>query len=101
MAKTSMLEREKRRSKLAEQLGGRRKSLKGKVIDPELEDDERWQAMLDLQKLPRDSSLVRRRNRCAITGRSRGYYRRFGLSRSALREVFSRGEAPGVTRASW
>ncbi len=101
MAKKSMLEREKRRSQLALRLAGRRKQLKSSVINPELDTDERWQAMLDLQKLPRDSSVSRHRNRCAMTGRPRGFYRRFGLSRNCLREVFSRGEAPGVTRASW
>jgi small subunit ribosomal protein S14 len=62
---------------------------------------ERWQAMIDLQKLPRDSSKSRQRNRCALTGRPRGYFRRFGLARCALREVVMRGEAPGVTKASW
>jgi len=101
MAKKSMLEREKRRTQLVERLGGRRKILKCRVTDPDLDEAERWQAMLDLQKLPRDSSTCRKRNRCAQTGRPRGFYRRFGLSRNCLREVFSRGEAPGVTRASW
>ncbi|HED12112.1 MAG TPA: 30S ribosomal protein S14 [Gammaproteobacteria bacterium] len=101
MAKKSMLEREKRRSQLATRLAGRRKLLKSQVIDPELDEEARWQAMLDLQKLPRDSSVSRHRNRCALTGRPRGFYRRFGLGRNCLREVFSRGEAPGVTRASW
>lgn len=101
MAKKSMLEREKRRTQLVQKMRERRNLLKSKVIDQQLDDEERWQAMFDLQKLPRDSSQSRRRNRCALTGRPRGYYRRFGLSRNCLREVFSRGQAPGVTRASW
>ena len=78
-----------------------RSQLKQQTIDVNSSYDERWQAMIDLQKLPRDSSKSRQRNRCALTGRPRGYFRRFGLARCALREVVMRGEAPGVTKASW
>ena len=101
MAKKSMVAREVKRRRLAEVHRKQRIQLKQQVIDEESSYDERWQAMVDLQKLPRDSSRSRQRNRCALTGRPRGYFRRFGLARCALREVVMRGEAPGVTKASW
>ena len=101
MAKKSMLAREKRRTRLSRKLASRRAELRRQLIDESLSGEDRWQAMLDLQRLPRDSSAVRRRNRCAMTGRPRGYYRKFGLSRGKLREVFMLGEAPGVGKASW
>ena len=96
-----MLAREVKRIKLANKFGERREQIKKNVIDSSLSMEERWQAMMNLQKLPRDSSRSRQRNRCALTGRPRGYYRRFGLGRNKLREVIMRGEAPGVTKASW
>jgi small subunit ribosomal protein S14 len=101
MAKKSMIAREVKRKKLSAQFKGQRDALRGKVTDESFSYDDRWQAMLDLQKLPRDSSRSRQRNRCALTGRPRGYFRRFGLARDALREVVMRGEAPGVVKASW
>ena len=101
MAKKSMVAREVKRRRLAEAHRKQRLQLKQQMINEESSYDERWQAMVDLQKLPRDSSKSRQRNRCALTGRPRGYFRRFGLARCALREVVMRGEAPGVTKASW
>ena len=101
MAKKSMVAREVKRRRLAEAHRKQRLQLKQQTINEESTYDERWQAMVDLQKLPRDSSRSRQRNRCALTGRPRGYFRRFGLARCALREVVMRGEAPGVTKASW
>jgi small subunit ribosomal protein S14 len=100
MAKKSMVARDIKRRRLAELHDKQRIQLKQQTIDVNSSYDERWQAMIDLQKLPRDSSKSRQRNRCALTGRPRGYFRRFGLARSALREVVMRGEAPGVTKAS-
>lgn len=101
MAKKSMIHRELKRRQLAERHRARRVELKKRVSDPGLNAEERWQAMMDLQKLPRDSSRSRQRNRCALTGRPRGYYRKFGLGRNKLREIVMRGEAPGVVKASW
>ena len=101
MAKKSMVAREVKRRRVAEVHKKLRLQLKQQVITEESSYDELWQAMIDLQKLPRDSSKSRQRNRCALTGRPRGYFRRFGLARCALREVVMRGEAPGVTKASW
>ena len=101
MAKKSMVAREVKRRRLVEQFKEQREQLKRQLLDPSLSYDERWQTMLDLQKLPRDSSRSRQRNRCALTGRPRGYFRRFGLARNALREVVMRGEAPGVVKSSW
>ena len=98
MAKKSMIAREVKRRKLNDQPRATRESLRQRVVDESLSYDERWQAMLDLQKLPRDSARTRQRNRCALTGRPRGYFRRFGLARNALREVVMRGEAPGVVQ---
>lgn len=101
MAKKSMMAREKKRASLSAKHVERRKDLRKRVIDDSLSQEERWQAMLDLQKLPRDSSAARGRNRCALSGRPRGYFRKFGLSRNKLREVCMKGEAPGVVKASW
>ncbi len=101
MAKKSMVLREEKRKALVAKYAKRRAELKAMIYNLKLGDEERYQAQLELQKLPRDSSRSRIRNRCAVTGRSRGYYRKFGLSRSKLREVMMRGEAPGVVKASW
>jgi small subunit ribosomal protein S14 len=101
MAKKSMIAREKKRSQMADKFAERRNNLKKQIVDESLSGDERWQAMLDLQMLPRDSSAVRGRNRCGLSGRPRGYFRKFGLSRNMLREVCMKGEAPGVVKASW
>ena len=101
MAKKSMLAREVKRKHMIKKYVERRAAIKQRVIDPSLTLEERMQVVMELQKLPRDSSKIRQRNRCGLTGRPRGYYRRFGLGRNKLREVIMQGEAPGVTKASW
>jgi len=101
MAKTSMINRDKKRTALVAKYATRRAELRDKVKNVKLSEEDRHAAMLALQKLPRDSSYTRRRNRCSLTGRSRGFYRKFGLSRSKLREIMLKGEAPGVVKASW
>jgi len=101
MAKKSMVARDVQRKKAVDKYAAKRAELKKAIIDPNLGDEERAQAVVALQKLPRNSSKIRMRNRCALTGRPRGYYRRFGLSRNKLRELMMRGEVPGVVKASW
>jgi len=101
MAKVSMINRENRRTKLANKYADKRTALKAIIANPETGFDERQEAMFALQKLPRDSSPSRQRNRCAISGRPRGFYRRFGLSRNKLREAAMRGDVPGLRKASW
>lgn len=101
MAKKSMVAREVKRKGLEQKYLQRRSDLRQRIIDGKLGDDDRWQAMLELQKLPRDSSSSRQRNRCNLTGRPRGFYRKFGLGRNKLRELVMRGEAPGVMKSSW
>ncbi len=101
MAKKSMIAREKKRTHMTDKYSERRNQLKQRVVDDNLTMEERWQAMIDLQRLPRDSSAARGRNRCSVSGRPRGYFRKFGLSRNMLREVCMKGEAPGVVKASW
>jgi len=101
MAKTNMVEREKRRTKIAARYATRRAELKELIRSPKTSQEDRAAAQVKLQKLPRDASPTRGRNRCAITGRSRGVYRKFGLSRVKIREVANRGEIPGLTKASW
>ena len=101
MAKLSMVAREVKRKRLSERDFTKRNELKAKIIDESLSDDERWNAMIMLQKLPRNGSRSRQRNRCLLTGRPRGYYRRFGLARNKLRELIMRGEVPGVVKSSW
>lgn len=101
MAKVSMINREKKRTKLVAKFVNKRAELKKTIADPEVGFEEKQQAMFALQKLPRDSSPVRQRNRCQITGRPRGFYRKFGLSRNKLREATMRGDVPGLRKASW
>lgn len=101
MAKKSMIARERQRAKLEAKYRARRDALRQRMSDESFSPDDRFQAMLDLQKLPRDSSAARRRSRCVLTGRPRGVYRKFGLCRNKLREVFMNGEAPGVVKSSW
>lgn len=101
MAKVSMVEREKKRAKLVAKYAEKREALREIIKNPESTDDERWDAQLKLQQLPRDSAKSRQRNRCALTGRPHGYYRKFGLSRNKLREAAMRGEIPGLVKASW
>ena len=101
MAKTSMIEREKRREKLVKQHAAKRAKLREIISSPKSTDDERENAQRKLQSLPRDSAASRMRNRCAITGRPRGVYRKFGLARTKLRESTMRGDIPGFRKASW
>ncbi len=101
MAKTSMVMREKKRAKLAAKYAEKRQELKAIMNSPESSDEQVFEAMLALQKLPRDSSPVRRQNRCRVTGRPHAVYRKFGLSRIKLREAAMRGEVPGLRKASW
>jgi small subunit ribosomal protein S14 len=101
MAKTSMVERERRRERLVAKYGKRRKELKAIIADRTVSDEERWNAQTKLQKLPRDSSPSRKKRRCGITGRPRGVYRKFGLARNKLREAAMRGDVPGLVKASW
>jgi small subunit ribosomal protein S14 len=101
MAKKSMINRDVKRRKLAAKYAAKRAELRDRAKNLKVSDEERHAAMMALQKLPRDSARTRQRNRCGLTGRPRGYYRKFGLSRSKLREVMMRGEAPGVVKASW
>ncbi len=101
MAKKSMIMREKRREKLVAKYAAKRAKLKAIVIDPNSSDEERLEAVAKLAGMPRDASPTRLRNRCAITGRPRGYYRKFGLGRNKLREATMSGEVPGLRKASW
>jgi small subunit ribosomal protein S14 len=101
MAKTSMIEREKRREKLVKRYAAKRATLKETIRNPKSTDAEREEALRKLQSLPRDTSASRMRNRCAITGRPRGVYRKFGLARTKLREATMRGDVPGLRKASW
>ncbi|OGI43725.1 MAG: 30S ribosomal protein S14 [Candidatus Muproteobacteria bacterium RIFCSPHIGHO2_01_FULL_65_16] len=101
MARKSILERDKRRRALVVKHAVKRAELREMVKNTKLSEETRHDAMLQLQKLPRDSNPTRMHNRCRLTGRSRGVYRKFGLARSKLREVMMRGEAPGVVKASW
>ena len=101
MAKTNMLMREKRRLKVANKYAKRRAELKELIREPKTGAEERAAAQVELQQQPRDAGKSRQRNRCSITGRSRGVYRKFGLARVKIREVASRGEIPGLAKASW
>ncbi|MGR9090587.1 MAG: 30S ribosomal protein S14 [Gammaproteobacteria bacterium] len=101
MAKKSMINREKKRTLLAQRYAGKRKALKEAVSDQELSMEERDAARIKLQKLPRDSSPSRGRNRCRLTGRPHGYYRKFGLGRNELRRLAMEGHVPGLVKASW
>ncbi len=101
MAKTSLIEREKKRELLVKKYAPKRAELNAIINDQSKSEEERFQARLKLQQLPRNSSPTRLRNRCELTGRPRGTYRKFGLARSKLREIAMRGEVPGMTKASW
>ena len=101
MAKKSAVEKNNRRRKLVARDEAKRAALKAIARDTDLPPEERFKAQLRLAKLPRNGSKVRVRNRCELSGRPRGYYRKFKLSRIALRELASSGELPGVTKASW
>jgi small subunit ribosomal protein S14 len=101
MAKKSSVEKNQRRARMAKRFETKRQALKEVARDRSLPPEERFQAYLKLAELPRNASKVRFRNRCELTGRPRGYYRKFGLSRIALRELASEGQVPGVVKASW
>jgi small subunit ribosomal protein S14 len=101
MAKTSSIEKNKRRRRLVARYADKRARLKAVAGDQGLTLEERFQAQLELAKLPRNSSPTRVRNRCEMTGRPRGYYRKLGLSRVALRELSSSGQIPGMVKSSW
>ncbi len=101
MAKKSSIEKNNRRKKMAKKYSGRRKRLKALARDKKLPMEERFAATLKLAELPRNSSVNRVRNRCEITGRPRGYYRKHRVSRIALRELGSKGLIPGLVKSSW
>ena len=101
MAKVSMVEREKKRTRTVAKYAKKRTELKAIISDYNKSDDERWEAQVAFQKLPRDSSPVRQRNRCSVTGRPHGVLRKFGLSRIKLREQAMKGNVPGLVKASW
>jgi len=101
MAKVSMIQRELKRTKLVARYKAKRDALKATIADKSIAYEKRMQAVAELQALPRDSSPVRGRNRCRITGRPHGFYRKFGLGRNKLREAAMRGDIPGLVKASW
>ena len=101
MAKLALIEREKKRTKTVAKYAAKRAELKVIIDDVSKSEEERYEARLKLQQLPRNASPTRQRNRCALTGRPRGTFRKFGLARSKIREIAFRGEIPGVTKASW
>ena len=101
MAKTSMVQREIKRSKMVAKFVAKRNALRAIINSPESSAEEHEAAVIKMQKLPRDSSACRQRNRCSLTGRPHGYYRKFGLSRTKLREAAMRGDIPGLVKASW
>src|SRR5215472_18721858 len=101
MAKKSAIEKNNRRGKLAKRIAGKRTRLKAIAVDRDAPPEERFAAQLKLAQLPRNGSKTRVRNRCALTGRPRGFYRKFKLSRIALRELASSGQIPGMVKSSW
>lgn len=101
MAKLALINREEKRAKLVAKFAKKRAALLEVINNANLSDEERFAARLALQQLPRNASPVRQRNRCAITGRPRGVFRKFGFGRSKLREIAMRGEIPGIVKASW
>lgn len=101
MAKKSKLVKNRKRKELVERYAERRRELIAVIKDPEASYEDKREAYRKLAKMPRDASPTRYRNRCGVSGRSRGYFRKFGMSRIALRELAHRGELPGVRKASW
>lgn len=101
MAKACMVNRELRRQRMVKKYAARRAALKHTIKDASLSEAERGAARQKLAKMPRDASAVRLRNRCNMTGRPHGYYRKFGLARNKLREAAMRGDVPGLVKASW
>lgn len=101
MAKLSLINREEKRAKTVAKYAAKRAALLATINNASLSDDERMDARLKLQQLPRNASPSRQRNRCALTGRPRGVFKKFGLCRNKLREIAMRGEVPGMTKSSW
>lgn len=101
MAKQSVINRNEQRKEMVKKFAAKRKTLRDAANNQSLSLEDRYEARLKLQKLPRDASPVRLRNRCALTGRPRGVFRKFGLARGKLRDIAMRGEIPGVIKASW
>ncbi len=101
MAKTCAIQRNEKRRKLVKQKAAKRAKLKATIKDKTLTAEERFMAVLKLNEMPKNSSKIRIRNRCALSGRPRAFYRKLNLSRIALRDLASRGELPGVTKSSW
>ena len=101
MAKQSMINREEKRTKTVAKYAKVRAELKAIIKNQNASEEDRWVATLKLQSLPRDASPVRQRNRCGLTGRPHGFFRKFGLGRIKLREAVMRGDVPGVVKASW
>jgi len=100
MAKTSMVEREAKRARTVAKYAAKRAKLKEIIRSPKFSDEEKWDAQVALQKLPRDASPGRMRTRCSVTGRPRGVYRKFALARTKIREYGMRGDIPGLVKAS-
>lgn len=101
MAKLSMINREHKRARMVIKFAAKRAELKDQIKDMSLSEEVRSEARIKLNKMPRDASATRMRNRCALTGRPRGFYRKFGLGRNKLREAAMRGDVPGLVKASW
>ena len=101
MAKTSMIEREKKRAKTVARFAAKRAELKAIINNQNASEEERWEAQVKFQKLPRNASPARQQRRCQVTGRPHGVYRKFGLCRNKLREAAMRGDVPGLVKASW
>jgi small subunit ribosomal protein S14 len=101
MAKLSMKEREKKRQETVAKYAKKRAELKALIANVNASEEERWEAQMQFQKLPRNASPSRLRNRCGLTGRPHGFYRKFGLGRNKLREAAMRGDVPGLVKASW
>ncbi|QEY18017.1 30S ribosomal protein S14 [Cellvibrio sp. KY-GH-1] len=101
MAKKSMIAREAKRAETVKKFAAKRAELKALIQSPASSEEQVWEAQIKLQKMPRDASATRQRNRCRVTGRPHGVYRKFGLCRHKLREAAMRGDVPGLVKASW
>ena len=101
MTRLALIEREKKRSELVKKYADKRAAIFSIINDASKNEEEKFEARLALQKLPRNSSPTRQRNRCALTGRPRGTFRKFGIARNKLRELALKGDIPGIVKASW